>query len=247
MKRLIIFVMILLVSLTTLSFAEGDSVSLKWLGQSCVVLTMPNGKTIVIDPYGDDIGYDKLKLSADIVLITHEHPDHNNVSAITSPNPTIFHGLTDKGADYNKVSYTKDGIEIYNVNTFHDAQGGKQRGKNTVMVIQINGKKIVHLGDLGHLLNNEQLKSIGHADILLIPVGGFYTIDATSANRVIDQMKPSVVIPIHYKTDKTGKLPISTKDDFLKDKKYAEMKGNEYKFDLKKQKTYREYIVLNYK
>jgi L-ascorbate metabolism protein UlaG (beta-lactamase superfamily) len=246
MKNTIMFVVSFLMFTFTVSYAKAEKVTVKWFGQACFTLTLSNGKTIAIDPYSEKLDYDLPEISADIVLTTHEHFDHNNTAAIKG-DPTVLRGLTKGGADYNKIDYKEEGVNIYNVNSYHDEENGSKRGKNSIFVIRTGGRSIVHLGDLGHVLSNKQVAEIGQVDFLLIPVGGHFTIDASGADKVISQLKPKVVIPMHFKTDKTGKLPISTKADFLKDKRYVEISKNEYEFDLSKEYKGLNYIVLNYK
>jgi L-ascorbate metabolism protein UlaG (beta-lactamase superfamily) len=246
MKKIISFAVMFLMMSLTVSHAGADEVKIKWFGQACFLLTLPDGKKIVTDPYGEKVGYDVPELSADIVTVTHEHFDHNN-TALVKGEPAILSGLTEKGADYNKVDYKEDGLSIYTVQSYHDKEKGARRGKNAIFVIKIGEKKIVHLGDLGTTLDERQLSEIGKVDLVMIPVGGYYTIDAQEADKVIDQLKPGIVIPMHFKTDKVTKLPISDKKKFLKDKEPEEIKGNEYIFDLTKDYSGLNYVVLDYK
>lgn len=161
-----------------------------WYGQSCFRL---KGKTssVVIDPFLPDfIGLKLPKdLQADVVLQTHNHQDHNNTSAV-SGSPMVFSGPGE---------YEIKGIVLTGVASFHDDQQGTERGLNTIFHINMDGINIVHLGDLGQSkLTEEQLNEIGQTDILLIPVGGVYTIDAQNAANIIAQLEPRVIIPMHY-------------------------------------------------
>jgi L-ascorbate metabolism protein UlaG (beta-lactamase superfamily) len=145
-------------------------------------------KTVVTDPYGDRVGKFPKDIEADIVTVSHAHFDHNAAEKIKA-NPFIISGPGE---------YEVGGISVIGVPTFHDDQQGKARGLNTVFVIEIDGLRIAHLGDLGHKFSDDQLEDMGPIDILLIPVGGFYTIDAKTAKEVIGQVDPWVVIPMHY-------------------------------------------------
>jgi L-ascorbate metabolism protein UlaG (beta-lactamase superfamily) len=242
MRKIIVLVITFLFLLTSTAFAEENTVNVKWFGQACFQLTMPDGKVIVIDPYSEKVGYDIPELSADILLVTHEHHDHSNVD-IVSGDPKILRGLTEGGKDYNKVSYDEGGLKIYSVNSYHDKEKGAKRGKNAIFVIEAGGKKIVHLGDLGHTLTDEQIKEIGEVSLLLIPVGGYYTIDAEEANEVTNQLNPKFVIPMHFKTPMTPDLPIAPSYGYVRGKKIFYGKGNEIEIDLTKKSRYKYYLL----
>lgn len=143
--------------------------------------------------------------------MSHEHFDHNATGEVGN-NPVI---MRDIGKQETK------GVVIKGVSGFHDKDQGAQRGTNTIFILEVDGVKIVHLGDLGHLLNPEQIRAIGEVDILLIPVGGTFTIDAREAGEVVGQLKPRIVIPMHYKTPSIS-LTIDGVEKFLSDKKNIE-------------------------
>lgn len=177
-----------------------------WYGQSLFKIKGKSA-TVVIDPFDPQIGLKLPKeLSADIVLSSHAHYDHNNV-AFVGGNPLIVTGPGD---------YEKNGISIRGISTYHDSTSGSERGKNTAYHLLIDGVNVVHLGDLGHLLSEEQITQIGEADILMIPVGGNYTIDAENASKVVTQLEPRIVIPMHYKIDEV-KVDIEGLGPFLKE------------------------------
>jgi L-ascorbate metabolism protein UlaG (beta-lactamase superfamily) len=180
---------------------------IKWLGHSAFLITSDSGTRIITDPYETTEGlrYGRIEESADIVTTSHDHTDHNNVAAVKG-NPQVVRGTTEA-----------KGIKIRGIATAHDDTGGSQRGKNTVFCFEVDGLNVCHAGDLGHPLTGEQAAAMGKVDILLIPVGGFYTIDARTADRVGDQLKPKVIIPMHYKTDKLD-FPIAGVAEFLKGK-----------------------------
>ena len=180
---------------------------IKYLGHACFMITSDTGIKILTDPYvtGGILSYGEIEESADIVTISHNHGDHNNVAAVRG-NPEVVRGVT-------KIR----GIEFKGTPTYHDDAGGKLRGNNTILCFEVDGVRVCHLGDLGHQLSDKQVAELGGIDILLIPVGGFYTIDAKVATEVCNQLKPKVIIPMHYKTDKCG-YPIAGVDGFLQGK-----------------------------
>jgi L-ascorbate metabolism protein UlaG (beta-lactamase superfamily) len=182
----------------------------KWLGHSCFLVTSRDGLRVITDPYvvGGSINYSPIEETADIVTVSHGHDDHSNVSAVQGK-PEVVRGNGTKAAK---------GIQFRGITTYHDASQGTQRGPNTVFCFTIDNIKLCHLGDLGHVLSPGQVNEISTVDILLTPVGGFYTIDASTASQVCDQLKPKVVIPMHFKTPKCA-YPIAGVDDFLKGKK----------------------------
>jgi L-ascorbate metabolism protein UlaG (beta-lactamase superfamily) len=182
----------------------------KWLGHSCFLVTSRDGLRVITDPYvvGGSINYSPIEETADIVTVSHGHDDHSNVSAVQGK-PEVVRGNGTK---------TAKGIQFRGITTYHDASQGTQRGPNTVFCFTIDDIKLCHLGDLGHVLSPGQVNEISTVDILLTPVGGFYTIDASTASQVCDQLKPKVVIPMHFKTPKCA-YPIAGVNDFLKGKK----------------------------
>ncbi len=172
------------------------------------MITSEAGIKIITDPYAlrETLTYGEIKESADIVTVSHEHTDHNNV-AVVQGNPEIVRGTA-------KVK----GIEFKGIPCYHDDGKGQQRGNNTILCFEVDGIRVCHLGDLGHQLNDKQVAELGGVDILLIPVGGSYTIDAKIASQVCDKLKPKVIIPMHFRNDKCA-FPIAGVDEFLKGKK----------------------------
>ena len=177
---------------------QSGQTTLQWLGHSC--FRIDNGSnSLVIDPYNDAIGYPALRTRASMVVASHSHGDHNCFDAV------------------EKLPYGSDqqsAIDIETVATFHDDAGGERRGGNLVHVIRTGGFTIVHLGDLGHLLSDAQADAIGQPDFLVIPVGGFYTIDAQQAATIVNRLHPGAVIPMHYR-HAFGPDRIATVDSFL--------------------------------
>lgn len=178
------------------------------------------GKTAacVTDPFSSDIGFSMPRVSADIVTVSHDHRDHNDTGSVSGTARRDEPFVIKAPGEYEVL-----GVSVFGLPTFHDAKEGSERGKNTIFVIHVDGVSITHLGDLGHGLSNKQVEEIGEVDVLLVPVGGFYTIGPRKAVEVISQLQPSLVIPMHYRTkkhdDKTfGKL--SKISDFLKEGGY---------------------------
>jgi len=182
---------------------------IKWLGHASFLITSDTGTRIITDPYatGNGLSYGEITESADVVTVSHDHFDHNNVAAVRGE-PKIVKEIG--------ISRVK-GIEFKGMASYHDETGGHQRGNNTIFCFEADGIRVCHLGDLGHLLNDKQIADIGKVDILFIPVGGYYTIDAKVATQVCSQLNPKVIIPMHFKTDKCT-FPIASVDEFLKGK-----------------------------
>ncbi len=179
---------------------------IKWLGHSTFILTSANGTKLMTDPYDAVFGleYGKIDESADIVTVSHDHGDHSNVAAVTGK-PEVIKNVAPREVR---------GIRIRGIETCHDDTGGSQRGANIVFCFEIDGLKVCHLGDLGHMLTGEQAVAIGKADILMIPVGGNFTIDAATADSVIEVLKPAVVIPMHYKNNRCPEFPVEGIESF---------------------------------
>ena len=182
--------------------------NIKWFGQASFLITSDSGLRIITDPYAPNerIPYREIEESADIVTVSHSHGDHSNVAGVKG-NPTV-------------VKETKEvkGIKFKAISAFHDASGGGQRGNMTIFCFEVDGIRICHLGDLGHPLNDNQVAEIGKVDILLIPVGGNFTIDAKTATEVYEKLAARIVIPMHYKNARCPNFPVAGVDDFIKGK-----------------------------
>lgn len=181
-----------------------------FLGHACFQI---RGKraTLITDPYHPSIGLKLPKISADIITVSHEHDDHNYIEAVNGtarrPKPFVIKGPGE---------YEVADVSIFGISSFHDASKGSKRGKNTIYVIEMDGLKLVHLGDLGHFLNEKQLEEINGVDILFIPVGGVYTLDARQAAEQVKKVQPRIAIPMHFKLAKLT-LDLASVDDFLKE------------------------------
>jgi L-ascorbate metabolism protein UlaG (beta-lactamase superfamily) len=211
------------------------------------MITSDEGLKILIDPYGEGVGYRIHRINADVVTISHEHFDHNNVNMIKNRDRALILRGLKKNGDWNIIDRSIDGVDIYNIPLYHDDNMGKERGKNSGFIYKIDGLKILHLGDLGHILTKPQIDRIGKIDILLIPVGGVYTIGAEEATKVIDQLNPKIVIPMHYKTEPVT-LPIEPIDRFIKDKKNIKrVEGYSISISKESLPENQEIILLHYK
>ena len=189
---------------------------IQWFGQSFFKLQAKNNEEeviIAIDPYDDSYGLKVPKFSADIVTISHNHPDHNNLDAIKGE-PFIINGPGE---------YETKNIFVYGIPSWHDDQQGQKRGNNTIYRLTVEDMNIIHLGDLGHTLDDEQLEKMNGVDILMIPIGGDVTIDAKKANDIIAEIEPRIVIPMHYQIPGL-KVKLDPLETFLKFPVYRQKK-----------------------
>ena len=175
------------------------------MGHSCFRIR-GSQSVIITDPYPPELGYSLGKPTARIVTVSHQHTNHSYTQGV--------------GGDFRVVKgpgeYEISGVLIIGIPTFHDAEKGKVRGKNTVYLMEVDGVSVCHLGDLGHVLTADQVEEIDDVDVLLLPVGGVSTINAAMAAEVIRQIEPKAVIPMHYKTP-VLKRELAPVDKFLKE------------------------------
>ncbi|HMB26163.1 MAG TPA: MBL fold metallo-hydrolase [Patescibacteria group bacterium] len=187
--------------------------NISWYGQSCFKIEAKIKKdklTVITDPYNKSIGFRLPKVKADIVTVSHDHDDHNNSEAV---NP----GGSGKKIIVNRPGeYEVSGCLLQGVGAFHDKEQGDKRGKVTMFNMDINGINVLHMGDIGTKLSDKQLEVLGNVDILLIPVGGVYTVDAKEAAEIVRQLEPRIVIPMHYKVPGL-KLDLDGLDKFKKE------------------------------
>ena len=167
---------------------------------------------IITDPYepgGYDgsLSYGSIPDEIDIAVVSHDHPDHNYIQGLKGK-PNVV-----KNPGIHEIS----GIQFKGISTYHDTSQGKERGESTIFCFTLDNIRLCHLGDLGHPLGSKELSEIGKVDVLMIPIGGFYTIDANVASDVVNSIKPLLVIPMHFKTEKCD-FPINPVDDFLSGK-----------------------------
>jgi len=183
---------------------------IEYLGHASFLLTTDAGTRIVTDPfdpeaYKDSLRFRAIREPADIVTLSHEHGDHS-AAHLVSGSPIIIKG---------NGKFIANEVEFAGIGTYHDDSQGARRGGNTVFVISVDGLRIAHLGDLGHVLTADQAAEIGSVDVALVPVGGYYTIDAAQAWEVVGQIDARVAIPMHYRNEKCC-FPIAGVDEFIK-------------------------------
>ena len=213
-----------------------------WLGHAAFFITAQSGTRILTDPYeagsyDGALAYKPIGEEADVVTVSHQHADHYDPEGVKG-HPEIVLG---PGA------HTAGGIIFKGIPTFHDPKGGAERGENVVFVFDVDGLTVCHLGDLGHVLTEEQISEIGKVDVALVPVGGFYTIDANEATEIVDRLSSKIVIPMHYKTE-SCRFPIAPVDDFLKDKTNVEqIDGSEMSLTKEELPTETHIKVLKHK
>ena len=171
--------------------------NITWLGHSCFAVES-GGWRIVLDPYYVE-SYPALHVGADEALCSHCHRDHNFLEAVT----------------LSGRSKAESPFTVETVSTFHDEKRGTLRGENTIHILRAEGLTVVHCGDLGHELNEEQLAAVRGCDALFLPIGGYYTINAGTAKKVADAIAPRVVVPMHYRFGTHGFPEIGTLDEFL--------------------------------
>ncbi|ADL67797.1 Zn-dependent hydrolase of the beta-lactamase fold-like protein protein [Thermoanaerobacterium thermosaccharolyticum DSM 571] len=209
---------------------------IRYFGHSCFKITLDSGIRIVTDPFDQTVGYPLPDTEADIVTSSHSHFDHNYFKAVRGD----FKIVNTPG------QHDIDGVHIKGISTFHDDEHGAKRGKNIVFVINADNIKVCHAGDLGHILTDDMLKEIGDIDVLMIPVGGYYTIDDRQAVKVIEQLKPKLTIAMHYRTSNVN-LPIETVDNFLRMAGGQKIQSNEIEIKKDDLEGKSEVIALNYK
>jgi L-ascorbate metabolism protein UlaG (beta-lactamase superfamily) len=185
------------------------TMEIRYLGHSSFLIKTKEAK-LVTDPFDSSIGMNFSKQEADVVTASHQHPDHNNIKAI-SGDPLVIEWPGE---------YEKKGIRVFGYKWYHDDKKGEERGENILYKIEAEGISILHCGDLGAPLNDALLEEIGSIDILMIPVGGHYTIDASTATGIIKKIEPNIVIPMHYNHDKLDQKTyekVAGVDEFLKE------------------------------
>jgi len=193
-------------------------VIVKWHRHACFEIRGSN-VTVVIDPHdGASLGIAPPSCKGDVILVTHDHFDHNAVSIVAKPDSEILVML--------RGEKTVKGVYVKGIKTYHDKFEGRQRGENTVYLFIVDGIRFAHLGDLGHVLNESEIKELGEVDVLFIPVGGTYTIGAKEAAEIVNKLSPKLVMPMHYKIPGL-ELPLSEVDKFTSKFEKVEEKPNE--------------------
>lgn len=206
------------------------TVRITYYGHSMFTIETPDGITILTDP-NQGIGYRAPDVPIDVVTVSHEHFDHNKVEV--APGAQVLRGLTEDG-DWAEVDQFIGDVRIRTIPTYHDAREGAERGKNAMFLFQVGDLTILHAGDLGHqdisFQSVEGLESALQPDVLLVPVGGHFTIGPEQADRVIAGMRPGIAIPMHYRTDALKDFPdaekLATVEEFIGGKAYVRRQGS---------------------
>jgi len=167
---------------------------IEYLGHSSFKVTHKGG-VVVTDPFDPYVGLPVKKTEANLVLSSHDHKDHRYLESVTGE-PFVINAPGE---------YEVGGVKVRGFSSFHDDKSGNERGKNTVYLFEIEGVSLCHLGDLGHLLNEQTVEEMGDLGVLFVPVGGVFTIDASTASKVVAQLEPRYIIPMHYLVDGMGK------------------------------------------
>ncbi len=179
---------------------------LRYFGHALFHLESADGVVLVTDPYGEFYQYPRRTLRSDLCTVSHDHHDHNATSMLTGE-PLIW----------NKAGmHEARGVRATGIPTSHDEAQGAARGANLAFLIEMDGLRLLHLGDLGHLPTPEQVSAFGKVDVLMLPVGGYYTIDAAQAVETMRLISPKVTLPMHYRTDFDQDMPIATQEPFLR-------------------------------
>ena len=177
---------------------------IQYLGHACFRLISALGTAIICDPYkGEMVGFDMPKLSCDVVTVSHRHGDHDAVDEVKGQ-PAVLE---------KEVYLAADDVAIQSIRTFHDDKQGKLRGENYVFCFLVDGLRVVHMGDVG-CLDEKLAQTIGGCDVMLLPVGGVFTVDAVGAKWYVDKVQPKIVVPMHYKTPDHN-FGLGSLDDFL--------------------------------
>lgn len=181
---------------------------LKYLGHAAFELELTDGRRIVFDPYeagsyDGALAFGPISGPHDIAIVSHDHPDHR------------FEGVVSQAAAVWDRAGEVDigGVRITSIPTFHDENEGSERGTNLISIVEADGVRVAHLGDLGHAITKADAPALEGVDVMIIPVGGYFTIDAAAAKAVVEEFSPKIVVPMHYKSNKCG-FPIAPVEDF---------------------------------
>jgi len=195
---------------------SGERVVIRWLGHSCFrIVFWSDGQEIAVitDPFRKGMGYTDVSVQADVVTISHGHSDHDQVAGVLG-DPLILRGLTEDG-HWASVDETVGPVRFTVVGAYHDPDQGARRGRNACFVMKGAGLTLVHLGDLGHIPDPDTVNQLSNADVLLVPVGGYFTIGPAEALQVVSLLRPKISMPMHYKTPAIRDWPIKTADEYL--------------------------------
>lgn len=211
---------------------------IKWLGHSCFLITTSAGTRIITDPFTPErnMSYAPVSQAADIVTVSHGHQDHNHVAPIQGT-PHIFTGNT--GETFRDVA-------VRTVKSWHDESGGKERGPNLIFCFKADDINVCHLGDLGYRLKRDEIDALGRVDVLLIPVGGIFTIDAAMAARLCEDMRPGIAIPMHYKNKHCQWLKWTANDFVGSNKNFQKIPAGEIEITASTLPAPTQIIILDY-
>lgn len=208
--------------------------TISWFGHSCFRIETKEG-SILIDPFSKDIGLKPPRIKDDLVLVTHSHYDHNNIEGVDPQTTMVIDGPGE---------YEKQSIYVRGILSYHDKEQGKERGLNTIYVIKAEDIIVCHMGDFGQAsFEKNQIDDIGDVDILMIPVGGIYTVNFKEAVEIIGQIEPKVIIPMHYKV-KDLKIDIDSPDKFIKELGLTPEKVDKFKIVRKNLPTEEMKLIL---
>lgn len=175
-----------------------------WHGHSCFEMDFRDGPRVVADPFDEKVGYPVCRAEADVVTNSHAHMDHNYIAEL--------------GGNFSRLNrpgrFAFEDLTVTGVKSFHDAEGGAKRGPNIIYIYEAEGLRVAHLGDLGHMPDDAQFAALSNLDVMLIPIGGFYTIDTGTAVEIIRRAKPRVAVAMHFLTP-AMKFPISDEAQFV--------------------------------
>lgn len=188
-----------------------DVLKITWLGHSSFLITDSKNRLILTDPFNDQVGYKVYNGSADFATISHSHFDHSYIDEIKGK-PTIINELG---------IHSFEDLNIIGFESYHDKKLGALRGKNIIFVIEVDNFRVCHLGDIGYVLSDDEVKALGNIDILFIPVGGNFTIDGKDAKKLCKKIHSHIIIPMHYKTELVN-LSIDGVENFIRSIKNAE-------------------------
>jgi len=208
-------------------------VIVKWFGHSCFEISGEN-INVITDPYDESVGYPILSTGADYVTISHRHHDHSDTSWIIGCEVIEGVGVQEF-----------PGVKFKGIASFHDRLEGRIRGENTIFKIELDGIVFCHLGDLGHLIDEKIWRQLGRIDVLLLPIGGNYTIGAKEAIKVMDAIDPQLTIAMHFSNDACD-FPIDTQEEFLKLTDGIQMKESSIKFTQDELKRAKNIIALDW-
>jgi len=223
----------------------GGAVTLRYFGHAFFLVTSGEGVRVAMDPF-TDIGYPMPEVEADVVTISHEAPDHNNVRLIKG-RPEILRGLEPGGRGFTLVQHARKDTRIAALPGYHDKVQGKERGLNSIFLVEASGVRIAHLGDLGDMPPEETIQALGRIDVLLVPVGGVHSLDAADATRVMERLRPTVAIPIHYRTAATARTGLADERPFLEGKPRVRRVGHTVRLDRGSLPAETEIWVMDYR